>query len=154
LIYNAIDAANLPPGCLLGYELVRAGSSSPPLLPLVASIEHWVQNNAAYASTNKEVVERFTAGEWVIELELFSSGDLIDAQSGIGMTRMRGGIIAPHLNIRAALEAKSRGYGAMESPYLIVVADAKDQLLNEEHVRNAITEALFGDERTVFVGGR
>jgi aspartyl-tRNA(Asn)/glutamyl-tRNA(Gln) amidotransferase subunit B len=150
-IYNAIDRASLPAGCLLSYELIRAGSKSPPLGPLVASIEHWAKKNASHLSAN-EAVERFTAGEWVIELELFSSGDLADA-TGIGVVAMRGGVIAPHRDIRAALEGKSRAYVTMDASYLIAVADTKDQLFNEEHIKNAITEAVFGDERIVFVDG-
>ena len=42
-IYNAIDRAKLPPGCVLGYELIRAGTSSPRLVELVGAVEAWVR---------------------------------------------------------------------------------------------------------------
>ena len=43
------------------------------------------------------------------------------------------------------------GYGAV-TPYMIVVADAKEQLFNESHIKTAVTEAVFGDEQIVFAG--
>jgi hypothetical protein len=42
----------------------------------------------------------------------------------------------------------------MDAPYLIVVADAKNQIFAREGVRDALTEAVFGDEQTVFVDGK
>ena len=41
----------------------------------------------------------------------------------------------------------------MDAPYIIVVADAKEQLFGEEQIRNAITEAVFLDERMVVTDG-
>jgi hypothetical protein len=152
-IYNAIDMIKLPAGCLLGYDLVQAGLDSPALKPLMNSIESWARENSDRARS-EEVVRRFTAGGWIIELELFSGGDGVSEATGIGVAGMRGGLIAPHKDIRAALDRKSRWYGAMTAPYVIVVADAKNQLFGKEGVKDALTEAVFGDERTVFSGGQ
>ena len=150
-IYNAIDGANLPDGCLLGYDLVRAGTQSPALGPLVASIEQWARENVEPAKSSV-ITKQFVAGEWIVELELYSGGS---APSGpaIGVAGMRGGKISPNKDIRDALTKKSRRYGAMDAPYIIVVADAKEQLFGEEQIRNAITEAVFLDERMVVTDG-
>jgi hypothetical protein len=41
----------------------------------------------------------------------------------------------------------------MKVSYMIVVADAKNQLFHKEATKNAITEAVFGDEQVVLVPG-
>lgn len=46
LIYEAIDGANIPNGGILGYHLVKAGSDSPPLVPLVSSVEEWARTTS------------------------------------------------------------------------------------------------------------
>jgi hypothetical protein len=152
-VYKAIDGVNLPDGCLLGYELIRAGSDSPSLEQLLNSIQKWAITNADRART-AEVVEQFTAGDWVIELELFSGADAAETTGAIGLASLPGGLISPHKDIRAALYRKSRGYGDMNAPYIIAVADAKDQMFGKTQVRDAITEAVFGDERVVLVEGK
>jgi aspartyl-tRNA(Asn)/glutamyl-tRNA(Gln) amidotransferase subunit B len=152
-IYNAINEANLPTGCLLGYNLIQAGPDNPPLHPLVNSIESWARENSDKARA-EEVVKAFAAGSWIIELELFAGGNAAAGKPAIGVAAMAGGVIAPHKDIRAALERKSRGYGELNAPYMIVVADAKNELFHKEASRNAITEAVFGDEIAVVIGGK
>lgn len=152
-IYNAIDGAKLPAGTILGYRLLRAGKNSPPLRPLVAEIEKWARDNEEAAKT-KEVNKTFTAGDWLIELDLYGGGSGSEPPTrAIGVADMRGGMIAPHKDLRSALDDKSRKYGALDKPYLIVVADAKDQLFGKDAVASALTETVFGDEIVQFKGG-
>ncbi len=153
VIYNAIDGASLPAGCVLGYNLVRAGPDSPATKPLLTSIENWARENEEQARTT-EVVGKFAAGEWIIELELYAGGDPGPRGHAIGVASLGGGIIHPHKDIRAALVRKSRRYGKLDAPYLIVVGDGKEQLFSAETVRSALTEAVFGDERAAIVGGK
>ncbi len=117
-VYNAIDAAKIPAGSALGYKLVRAGKNSPALGLLVANVERWARDNAEAAKT-KEVSKTFTAGDWVVELDLYSG---------------------------------ARKYGALDKPYLIAVADGKDQLFSKDSINSALTEAVFGDEIVQFKG--
>jgi hypothetical protein len=49
------------------------------------------------------------------------------------------------LEIRQAVEEKGSRYGAMTNPYLIVVADCKDELPGGKHNGEALVEAMFGD---------
>src|SRR5205807_5148924 len=53
--------------------------------------------------------------------------------------------IKPALEIRQAVEEKGSRYGTMTNPYLIVVADCKDELPGGEHNGEALVEAMFGD---------
>ena len=101
-IYNAINKASLPAGCLLGYELIRAGSDSPPLGPLVKSIERW-------ARENKKVAQKLT--NW------FNASQLVDGSLSFSCSRgavphgrgsnwrglNEGGVIY-HKDIRGAIE--------------------------------------------------
>ena len=145
-VYNAIDAAKLPAGSCLGYGLVRAGKSSPPLKRLVADVERWARENEEAAKLG-EVSGRFKAGDWEIELDLYAGGSNSESTSkAIGVADMRGGLITPHKDLRSALDEKSDRYGIPDAPYLIVVADAKDQLFGKDSTKLAITETVLGDE--------
>jgi hypothetical protein len=63
---------------------VRAGKTSPSLRPLVADVERWARDSAEVAKT-KEVSKTFTAGDWVIELDLYSGvGDSEPTSQAIG----------------------------------------------------------------------
>jgi hypothetical protein len=66
------------------------------------------------------VSKTFTAGEWVVELELYAGGSGSETTAGaIGVAGMRGGMIEPHKDLRGALETKAKRYGALDAPYLI-----------------------------------
>jgi len=152
-IYNAINGAKIPAGSILGYRLARAGKNSPPLRPLVADVERWARDNAEVAKT-KEVSKTFAAGDWVIELDLYSGGsDPNPPAEAIGVAQMRGGVISPHKDLRDALYEKSRRYGKLDKPYLIAVADGKNQLFSKDSIHSALTDAVFGDEIVQFNGG-
>jgi hypothetical protein len=152
-IYNAIDGIALPEGCILDYELIEAGLQSPSLTPLVASIEQWTRDNVV-AARAQYISRRFSAGDWTIELGLIAEDATWQASRAIGAASLGGGIICPHRDIRKALQGKARKYGALHLPYLIVVADGKDQLSGPERIQKAITEAVFGDEIIQSNGGR
>ncbi len=152
-VYNAINAAKIPAGSILGYRLLRAGKSSPALRPLVADVERWARDNAEAAKT-KEVSRTFSAGDWSIELDLYSGGsDPEPPTEAIGVAQMRGGAITPHTDLRDALDEKSRRYGSLDKPYLIAVADGKSQFFSKDSIHTALTEAVFGDELVQFNGG-
>jgi GatB domain/GatB/GatE catalytic domain len=153
VIYNAINKANLPAGCVLGYNLVKADKSSPSTRQLVTSIERWAQENAEKAQT-EVVIERFTAGSWEFEIELYSDGGSEAIKGAIGAATMPGGRITPAEDVRAALERKSRKYGKLDTPYMIVVADTKNQMFHKNAVTDAMVEAVYGDETgTATTGG-
>jgi len=144
-IYNAINACDLPPGALLGYDLIRAGADNPPIRPLVGAVENWARDNLE-AARGEPVSNRFIVGDWEIELELYVGAGLQQAANAIGVGGLRVGWIEPQTDIRNALENKSRRYGDLGLPYLIVVADGKDQLWGAERIRDTLLEVVMGDE--------
>jgi hypothetical protein len=147
------DAANIPAGSMLGYKLVRAGKSSPALRPLVADIERWARDYAEVAKI-KEVSKTFAAGDWIVELDLCSGGSNPEPPAqAIGVAQMRGGVVAPHKDLRDALYEKTRKYGSLDKPYLITVADGKGRLFNRDSIHSALNEAVFGDEIMQVKGG-
>lgn len=152
-LYNAIDGAKLPAGTILGYGLVRADKDSAPLRQLVIDVERWAVDNAEIAKT-EEVSQTFKAGGWIVELDLYGGGsDLEPVTQAIGTAQMRTRAISPHKDLRKALEDKSGRYGILDKPFLIVVADAKEQLLDNDSIKLAVTEAVFGDEKVQFTEG-
>src|SRR5262249_40251806 len=56
-------------------------------------------------------------------------------------------------DLRSALSLKSRRYGNLNAPYLIVVGDGKGQIFGVQDARMALTEALFGDEIATWTPG-
>jgi Ribosomal protein L7/L12 dimerisation domain len=100
-VYNAIDAAKIPAGSTLGYNLVRAGKNSPALGPLVADVERWARDNAE-ATKTKEVSKTFTAGDWIVDLDLYSGGSNPDPPTqAIGVAQLRGVVIEPRCHSTA-----------------------------------------------------
>jgi hypothetical protein len=145
-VYNAIDAAKIPAGSILGYRLVRAGQRSPAVRPLVAEVERWARENAEAAKT-QEVSKIFTAGDWIVELDLYSGGsDPEPPTQAIGVAQIQSGVIAPHKDLRDALYEKTKKYGALDKPYLIAIGDGKDQLFSKDSIHSALSDAVFGDE--------
>ena len=150
-IYNAIDGAKLPSGCWLSYSLIRAGSKSPPLSPLVKAIEEWAGRSRG-KELGVQATRRFTADDWIVELELFASNNATQNTDAIGVAMAGGGWIAPHKDLREAILRKSSRYGALNAPYIVVVGDGKEQVFGEGHAKRVITEAVFGDEIISFIG--
>jgi hypothetical protein len=146
VIYNAIDTCSLPPGCLLGYELIAAGNNSPKTATLVQSIESWAREAAEEAKKNGPISRRFKLDDWEFELDLFAVGSDEKYDKSIGIMNGGAGWIAPHLDLRKALELKSKRYGNQGLPFLVVVADGKGQLFGADNAKTAITEAVMGDE--------
>lgn len=62
----------------------------------------------------------------------------------IGDRMLSGGVVQPHLPIKAAVESKASRYGQLDRPYIIAV-NALEQCANAD----AAIEALFGTNRVV-----
>jgi hypothetical protein len=69
VIFNAVNEMRLPPGSVLGYRLVKEGTASPPLKPLLRNVNSWV-SRAGSVSTGGAPEELFAAGDWQIALTL------------------------------------------------------------------------------------
>lgn len=146
LIYNAIDKVRLPTGYVLAYSVHRRGISSPSLAPLIREVELWAREAVSTQRPDEKITRRFVSGDWEIELDLLSGNPTKNYEHSIGIASGAADWIAPHLDLRGALELKSKKYGDFNAPYLIVVADAKGQLFGVKNTKDALTEAVLGDE--------
>jgi hypothetical protein len=153
-VYNAIDRLQLPPGCMLGYRLIQAGSSSPPLREVIRSVEEWARANAD-AAVNGPIERVFEFTGWVLELELFAGGSGVEPSTrAIGVVSFGAGWIAPHQDLRSTLESKCNRYGSVNAPFLIAVADAREELLLGNRVVESTLDALLGDEAVEVADGQ
>jgi hypothetical protein len=87
----------------------------------------------------------FDAEDWSIELTLYGGyqQEIVPARViTTAMGDMR--TLNPGIEIRQALGLKGRRYGVMTIPYLIVVADCKDELAGGHRIAEALLEAVFG----------
>ena len=143
-IFNAINDMRLPAGYVLGYQLVREGTSSPPLKPLVKRVRAWVDAKRSEA-WREPPEELFTAGDWEVSLTLhrLSSGTVADRAIGVYSADAR--FIGPSSDLRRSLELKSSRYGELGAPYLIAVADRKGEMTWGEGIHDTVVSALFGD---------
>jgi hypothetical protein len=143
-IYNAIDKVRLPEGWHLGYDVVVYGTASPNLGKLCHSIETWAAESAGSDPRNK-TVKQFDADDWRIELTLiggFKTDMVAEHSIGFAMGDVR--FVSASLEIREALEKKGDRYGVLEAPFLIVVADCKNELTGGESNKEALLDAVFG----------
>ncbi len=149
-IYSALDSADLPAGWLLGYSVDQYGADSPSLKKLKRDVELWAAEVCGDDPT--QMPRRvFEAGEWRIELTLhggFKTDKRYERKIGAAMTSVRS--LAPHLDLRQALELKGQRYGIVDTPYLIVVADCKDSIPTGDDVSDALLDALFGSPAVIF----
>ncbi len=144
-VHNALDKARLPESWRLGLDIVEHGDKPASLNRIRAEVEKWAVEavgNDPMAMPSKT----FDYEGWSIELTLyggFKTGGPIEHAIASSMGNIRE--IKPALEIRQAVESKGSRYGAMSDPYLIVVADCKDELPGGKHNGTALVEAMFGD---------
>jgi hypothetical protein len=149
-IYDAIDRIQMPAGWRLLYHVDRAALDSPAMGQVCQEVTEWVNVQAA-GDPAAMPVKIFSPGDWRIELTLLGGFDPTSeddrAISGaLGQIRR----LTPNTKIRQAVSGKGDKYGELDAPFLIVVADCKDELAGGEHNATALLEAMFGSERTRF----
>ena len=144
-IYNAIDHISMPTGCFLGFKLLAAGGDSPPLGELRRDVQQWVDRecNAVPAAPLKKI---FRLDDWEVELKLFRTESGKDYQNAIHVTGPYVGWISPIEDIRSKLSEKSKRYGRLDWPYVIVVGDTHGRSWGTGGVASDLSQAVFGDE--------
>jgi hypothetical protein len=142
-VYNALDKAKLPAGWRIGLDIVEHGERSASLSKICKAVETWaaeVTGDDPLAMPTKTI----DADGWSIEIMLHGGFDKDVPPEQMIATAM-GDIrrIKPHEEIRDAVQFKGGRYGAMTLPYLIVVADCREELQGGR-VGDAALEAMFG----------
>jgi hypothetical protein len=142
-VYNALDKAKIPAGWRIGLDIVRPGKRPASLSKICKAVEAWaaeVAGDDPLAMPTKI----FDADDWSIEIMLHGGFKKVVPSVRMIATAMGGArIIKPHEEIRDAVKFKGSRYGAMTLPYLIVVADCKEELRGGR-VGDAALEAMFG----------
>lgn len=149
-IYNAVDQVTLPAGWRLGYGVERHGQANPNLNALRTQVEQWAAEHEN-ADSDADLVRIFEAADWQIGLRLFGGFDPA-AQPGRSIVAAMGELrrLTPDRSIRQALQNKGSKYGELNAPYLIVVADNKDELAGGDHNADTLLDAVFGSMVTRF----
>jgi len=144
VIYNAVDKIRLPAGHHLGWDTRRFGRSSPPLKNLIREVDAWIRSSQLQVG---DVIScEFVADDWVIEVDLFRGASKDVSSHAIHSSNWSVGWIAPEADLRAALKGKAKRYGLPKVPFLIVVADATDQVFGRDMIMETLLQALFADE--------
>jgi hypothetical protein len=143
-IYNYLDRAKLPPGVRLGLHFVKYGANTPRLKTLRRIVEAWAASAGEIdpAAPPSRIIE---IDDWQIEFFLFSGFATDGAPSrAIAGALGAGRIVKPEIEIRQALNIKGNRYGKLDAPYLIVVADVKEELTGGTNNSEALRDAVFG----------
>jgi hypothetical protein len=143
-VYNGVDKVRMPVGCRLGLDVVKHGRKTPSLKTLRRKIEAWVQT-AGNINPNDPPAKIFEIDDWKIEIVLFGGfkKDVIPTHA-IATAMGEGRIVKAETEIREALSDKGKRYGKLEAPYVVVVADCKDELVGGERNSEALIDAAFG----------
>lgn len=122
----------------------RHGDKPASLNRIRGDVEKWageVVDSDPMATPSKT----FDCEGWSIELTLYGGFDKEKpAERAIASSMGDVRVIEPELEIRQAVEGKGSRYGAMTQPYLVVVADCKDELGGGANNGEALVEAMFG----------
>jgi hypothetical protein len=143
-IYNYLDQAKLPSGVRLGLHFVKHGAKTPSLKKLRRIVEAWAANAGEIdpAAPLSRIIE---IDDWQIEFFLFSGFATDGApKRAIAGALDTGRIVKPEIEIRQALDIKGDRYGKLDAPYLIVVADLKEELAGGQNNNKALCDAVFG----------
>jgi hypothetical protein len=143
-VYNGIDQAKLSAGCRLGLDIIKHGANTPSIRKLRAAIEKRAAAQGE-GEAGSPPSKTFTIDDWQIDVFLFSGfdKDVIPkraiAAAGGDMRQ-----ISPAAEIREAAVTKGSAYDPLNAPYLLVVADCKEELPGGRHNGEALLEAVLG----------
>jgi hypothetical protein len=142
-VYNALDNAKLPAGWRIGLDIVKHGQKPASVSKICDAVEDWAAG-AAGDDPLATPTKTFDADDWSIEIMLhggFNKDVPPERMIATAMGDLR--LIKPHEEIRDAVRFKGSLYGAMTLPYLVVVADCKEELQGGR-IGDAALEAMFG----------
>jgi hypothetical protein len=147
-VYNGIDQTKVPPGRRLGLDILKAGKQTPSLKKLRAQIEAW-EKTVKIIDPNDPPAKLFEIDDWKIEIFLFG-GFLENTEPTHAIASAMGDMrkVKAEIEIREALSDKGKRYGALDAPYVIVIADCKEELVGGDHNGTALLEAAFGTIKT------
>jgi hypothetical protein len=142
-VYNALNKVKLPTGWRLGLDIVKHGAKPASLSKICKAIETWAAEVAG-DDPLATPMKTFYIDDWSVEITLYGGFDKdVPAERMIATAMGDLRIIKPHEEIRQAVQIKGNRYGTMTLPYLIAVADCKEELQGSR-IGDAALEAMFG----------
>jgi len=143
-IYNGVDKSKVPAGRRLGLDILKHGARTPSLKTLRRKIEAWVQSVGA-VDPNEPPAKVFEIDDWKIEIVLFGGFKEDEVPTHAIATAMgEGRVVKAETEIREALSDKGKRYGALDAPYVVVIADCKEELVGGDRNGEALLDAVFG----------
>ena len=143
-IYSGVDKAKLPAGCRLGLDILKHGTKTPSLRKLRDSIQKWA-GSVGEIDPNDPPAKVFEIDDWKIEIILFGGFDAdVVVTHAIATAMGDRRVVSAETEIRQALSTKGKRYGALGAPYLIVIADCKEELAGGDRNDEALIDAVFG----------
>ena len=144
-VYKGIDnRAKVPAGCRVGLDILKHGARTPSLKMLRRKIETWVQS-AGEIDPNDPPAKLFEIDDWKIEIVLFGGfREDENPTHAIASAMGEGRIVSAETEIREAVSDKGKRYGELDAPYVVVVADCKEELVGGDRNVHALVDAAFG----------
>jgi len=143
-VYNGIDKAKLQPGRRLGLDIVEHGAKTPSLKTLRRRIEGWAKC-LKEIDPNDPPTKLFEIDDWKIEIVLYGGyKDDIVTTHAIASAMGEGRIVKAEAEIQEAVADKGKRYGDLDAPYIVVVADCREELVGGDRNGNALLDAAFG----------
>jgi hypothetical protein len=144
-LYNAInEKTRLPEGLILGYSLEKSTRNMPKSGWFAAEIGKWARGETQAAQREDDPLAYFEKDGWRVEVTLHRCSYV--PRGAIGISSGDARWIAPEIELREALEGKGTKYGDLGTPYLVVVADARGEIVSTGAVGETLTNALLGYE--------
>ncbi len=143
---DGLDKLDLPPGWAGGVGGVSAGRAAPSVKAFRKQIETWAKRETI--GQNEPIYEDFTIGDWTVNFWLHpSKSPNFKPSRSVSFEYLGQREMSPSTSVRNALDRKGSRYGIEDVPFLVVVADGRDEV--DEDVCMVLVDALFGDVQLV-----
>ena len=143
-IYNGIDKAKVPASRRLGLDITKHGARTPSLKTLRRRIEDWAAS-VETVDPSDPPAKLFEIDDWKIEIVLFGGfQEDTTPDHAIASAMGEGRIVKAETEIREAVADKGKRYGELDAPYVVIVADCKEELPGGDRNADALIDAAFG----------
>jgi hypothetical protein len=138
-VADAINRAAVPPSTELHLFWRQVGSIAPPTRKLVSEIEMWASSTAVGGELPLRV------GDWALDVGLHLRDSKRLGIGAIGSDQWDFSDSASPNKIIRALDAKAKAYGELSRPFVLVVADTRDEWDRNSHPAKSAAEIVLDD---------
>lgn len=145
-LINGLNKIDLPAGWIGSVFGVHSGASAPSPKAFRNAIEAW--SRSVGPDRSQDFSKVFVVGDWKVDFRLHpaNSADFKPERSvSVEYTGLKD--MKPAVAVRQALERKGDRYGIRNVPFLLAVADGREEIHDDGF--DFLLEALYGDEQIV-----